>query len=107
MHAIRRLNRGPLPHRRRRHQLLWLAIRDNEDERAGARAKEKGLPATQHRAEAKLVEGATVRGWRKQSVRLALAYPDRLAPQGPGKVAGGARRIDERIGLTSGRLLWW
>lgn len=39
-------------------KLLWLAIRDIEDERARARAKEKGLPANL---------GA-----------LALAYPDRI-----------------------------
>jgi putative transposase len=40
-------------------KLLWLAIRDIEDKRARARAKEKGLSANERRAPAKLVEGAT------------------------------------------------
>jgi putative transposase len=45
-----------LPHRRRRDKLLWLAIRDIEDKRARARAKEKGLPANERRVPGRLVE---------------------------------------------------
>jgi putative transposase len=51
-------NRGHFPNDDAAIKLLWLAIRDIEDERARARAKEKGLPANL---------GA-----------LALAYPDRI-----------------------------
>ena len=61
-------------------KLLWLAIRDIEDKRARARAKEKGLPANQRRAEPRLVEGGVITGWRQALGALALAYPDRLAP---------------------------
>ena len=60
-------------------KLLWLAIRDIEDKRARQRAKEKGLPPTQRTAPGRLVEGATVQGWKAALGALALAYPDRLA----------------------------
>ena len=42
-------------------------------------AKEKGLPPTQRTAPGRLVEGATVQGWKAALGALALAYPDRLA----------------------------
>ena len=61
-------------------KLLWLAIRDIEDKRARARAKEKGLKAADRRAPGRLVEGATVTGWKAALGALALTYPDRLAP---------------------------
>ncbi len=60
-------------------KLLWLAIRDIEDKRARQRAKEKGLPPTRRTAPGRLVEGATVQGWKAALGALALAYPDRLA----------------------------
>jgi len=60
-------------------KLLWLAIRDIEDKRARARAKEKGAPRDQRKAPGKLVEGAVVQGWKQALNALALAYPDRLA----------------------------
>jgi len=50
-----------------------------EDKRARARAEERGLPAGKRKAEPKLVEGATVTGWKAALGALALAYPDRLA----------------------------
>ena len=59
-------------------KLLWLAIRDIEDKRARQRAKEKGLPPSQRRAPARLVEGAVVRGWRQALGALTLHYPERL-----------------------------
>ena len=59
-------------------KLLWLAIGDIEDKRARERAKEKGLPASDCRAPAKLVEGAVVQGWKAALGALALTYPDRL-----------------------------
>ena len=71
-------NRGHFPNDDAVVKLLWLAIRDIEDKRARERAKEKGLPANDRRAPAKLVEGAVVQGWRQALGALALAYPDRL-----------------------------
>ncbi len=60
-------------------KLLWLAIRDIEDKRARARAKEKGAPRDQRKAPGRLVEGATVHGWTQALGALALTYPERLA----------------------------
>jgi putative transposase len=71
-------NRGHFPTDDAVVKLLWLAIREIEDKRARARAKEKGLPANERRAPAKLVEGATVQGWKAALGALALTYPDRL-----------------------------
>jgi putative transposase len=71
-------NRGHFPSDDAVIKLLWLAIRDIEDKRARDRAKEKGLPAAQRRAQPRLVEGATVIGWKAALGALALAYPDRL-----------------------------
>ena len=73
-------NRGHFPNDDAAIKLLWLAIRDIEDKRARQRAKERGLPADQRRAPAKLVEGATTQGWKQALGALALAYPDRLNP---------------------------
>ena len=72
-------NRGHFPNDDAAIKLLWLAIRDIEDKRARQRAKEKGLPPTQRTAPGRLVEGATVQGWKAALGALALAYPDRLA----------------------------
>jgi putative transposase len=71
-------NRGHFPTDDAVIKLLWLAIRDVEDKRARQRAKEKGLPAGQRRAPARLVEGATVQGWRQALGALSLHYPERL-----------------------------
>jgi putative transposase len=73
-------NRGHFPNDDAVIKLLWLAIRDIEDKRARQRAKEKGLPAGERRAPARLVEGAVVQGWKQALGALALAYPDRINP---------------------------
>jgi putative transposase len=73
-------NRGHFPSDDAVIKLLWLAIRDIEDKRARARAKEAGLPADQRRAPGKLVEGSTVLGWKQALGALALAYPERITP---------------------------
>ena len=73
-------NRGHFPTDDAVIKLLWLAIRDIEDKRARARAKEKGLPPGQRRAPARLVEGAVVQGWKQALGALALHYPERLNP---------------------------
>jgi putative transposase len=64
-------------------KLLWLAIRDIEDKRARARAKERGraVPHDKRKAPGRLVEGATVPGWTRALNALAIAYPGRL-PEG-------------------------
>jgi putative transposase len=73
-------NRGHFPTDDAVIKLLWLAIQDIEDKRARQRAKEKGLPPTQRRAPARLVEGAVVPGWKQALGALALHYPERLNP---------------------------
>ena len=61
-------------------KLLWLAIRDVEDKRARARAKEaeRGVPKGQRAARGRLVEGAATQGWKAALGALSLAYPGRL-----------------------------
>jgi hypothetical protein len=59
-------------------KLLWLAIRDIEDKRARARAKEKGAPRNKRKAPGRLVEGATIQDWRQALNALAITYPGRL-----------------------------
>jgi putative transposase len=72
-------NRGHFPNDDAVIKLLWLAIRDIEDKRARQRAKEAGKPANQRKAPGRLVEGATVQGWKHALGALTIAYPDRLA----------------------------
>jgi putative transposase len=72
-------NRGHFPNDDAVIKLLWLAIRDIEDKRARARAKEKNVPKTDRTAPGRLVEGAVVQGWKAALGALAVAYPDRLA----------------------------
>ena len=71
-------NRGHFPNDDAAIKLLWLAIRDIEDKRARARAKEKGTAASRRKAPGKLVEGQAVTGWKQAFGALAIAYPDRL-----------------------------
>jgi putative transposase len=75
-------NRGHFPNDDAVVKLLWLAIRDIEDKRARARAKERGAPAHKRRAKARLVEGAVVHGWKQALNALTLAYPGRLPDTG-------------------------
>jgi putative transposase len=73
-------NRGHFPNDDAVIKLLWLAIRDIEDKRARQRVKERGTPRNQRKAPGRLVEGATVQGWKAALGALTLAYPDRLNP---------------------------
>jgi putative transposase len=73
-------NRGHFPNDDAVIKLLWLAIRDIEDKRARQRAKEQGRPRDQRTAPGRLVEGATVQGWKAALGALALTYPERLNP---------------------------
>lgn len=72
-------NRGHFPNDAAVVKLLWLAIRDIEDKRARQRAAEAGKACNERRAPGRLVEGATVHGWKACLGALAVAYPDRLA----------------------------
>jgi putative transposase len=72
-------NRGHFPNDQAVIKLLWLAIRDIEDKRARQRAKEAGKKANERKAPGRLVEGATVHGWKACLGALTIAYPDRLA----------------------------
>lgn len=72
-------NRGHFPNDESVVKLLWLAIRDIEDKRARARAKEAGRPKGQPRtAPGYLIEGATTQGWKPALGALLIAFPDRL-----------------------------
>ena len=71
-------NRGHFPSDDAVVKLLWLAIRDIEDKRARARAKETGLPKKQRKAPGRLIEGAPALGWKQALNALAIAYPGRL-----------------------------
>jgi len=73
-------NRGLFPHDQAVIKLLWLAIRDIEDKRARARAKDRGKPSSQRTAPGRLVEGGTVQGWNAAINALAEAYPGRINP---------------------------
>ena len=73
-------NRGHFPGDDAVIKLLWLAIRDIEDKRARARAAEKGLSRDKRKASGKLVEGATIQGWKQALGALSLHFPDRLDP---------------------------
>lgn len=74
-------NRGHFPSDAAAIKLLWLAIRNIEDKRARERAKEAGTPrGTSRKAAGRLVEGATVNGWKAALAELALIYPDRINP---------------------------
>jgi putative transposase len=74
-------NRGHFPNDDAVIKLLWLAIRDIEDKRARARAKEKDakVPKGERKAPGRLVEGATTQGWGPALNALVLTYPERLA----------------------------
>jgi putative transposase len=71
-------NRGHFPNDDAVVKLLWLAIRDIEDKRARARAKEQGAPRNKRKAPGRLVEGAIIQGWRQALNALAITYPGRL-----------------------------
>ena len=73
-------NRGHFPNDAAVVKLLWLAICNIEDKRARERANERGKPASERRAEPRLVEGQIVTNWKKALAQLAIAYPDRINP---------------------------
>jgi hypothetical protein len=70
-------NRGHFPTDDAVVKLLWLAICDIEDKRARARQAERGKPATQRTAPARLIEGSVTTGWKQALAALAEFCEDR------------------------------
>lgn len=73
-------NRGHFPNDGSVVKLLWLAICNIEDKRARERAKDRGKPASERRAEPKLIEGQVTTNWKQALAQLAIAFPDRINP---------------------------
>jgi len=73
-------NRGHFPNDEAVIKLLWLAICNIEDKRARERAKDRGKPAKERKAQPRLVEGQVVTNWKQALAQLAIAYPDRINP---------------------------
>ncbi len=71
-------NRGHFPSDAAAVKLLWLAIRNIEDKRARERAKQAGKSGKDRQSVPRLVEGATVNGWKAALGELALVYPERI-----------------------------
>ncbi len=78
-------NRGHFPNDDAAIKLLWLAIRDIEDKRARARAKEKGLPAEKRRAAGRLVEAPPSKAGNKPSAPSPCTTPTASAPTSTNK----------------------
>jgi putative transposase len=64
-------NRGHFPTDDAVVKLLWLAICDIEDKRARAREADKGKPANERLAPARLIEGSVTQGWKAALAALA------------------------------------
>lgn len=70
-------NRGHFPSDDAVVKLLWLAICDIEDKRARAREAERGKPANQRTAPARLIEGSVTTGWKQALAALDEFCTDR------------------------------
>lgn len=70
-------NRGHFPTDDAVVKLLWLAICDIEDKRARAREADRGKPANQRSAPARLIEGSVTAGWRQALAALDEFCQDR------------------------------
>ncbi len=73
-------NRGHFPSTESAVKLLWLAICNIEDKRAAERARDRGKPANERKAQGRLVEGQVVTSWKQALAQLAAAYPERINP---------------------------
>lgn len=75
-------NRGHFPNDQAAVKLLWLAICNIEDKRARERARlhKDRLAPRDGKTTNRLVEGATVNGWKHALGALVMAYPERLDP---------------------------
>lgn len=78
-YGIRKIikNRGHFPSDTAVVKLIWLAIRDIEDKAVRRRAKERGKPEPEPRADG-TIRATTVQGWKRALNQLATAYPDRI-----------------------------
>jgi putative transposase len=70
-------NRGHFPTDDAVVKLLWLAICDIEDKRARAREADRGKPANQRTAPARLIEGSITTGWKQALAALDQFCEDR------------------------------
>lgn len=70
-------NRGHFPTDDAVVKLLWLAICDIEDKRARAREADRGKPANERTAPARLIEGSVTAGWRQALAALDEFCQDR------------------------------
>lgn len=70
-------NRGHFPSDDAVVKLLWLAICDIEDKRARAREADRGKPANQRSAPARLIEGSVTTGWKQALAALDEFCTDR------------------------------
>jgi putative transposase len=70
-------NRGHFPSDGAVIKLLWLAIRDIEDNQAIKRAKDRGKPEPEPSRDGKL-RTTTVHGWKRALNQLAIVYPERM-----------------------------
>jgi putative transposase len=70
-------NRGHLPTDDAVVKLLWLAICDIKDKRARAREADRGKPANQRTAPARLIEGSITTGWKQALAALDEFCADR------------------------------
>jgi len=70
-------NRGHFPTDDAVVKLLWLAICDIEDKRARAREADRGKPANQRTAPARLIEGSVTAGWKQALAALDQFCDDR------------------------------
>jgi mutator family transposase len=93
-------NRGHFPNDDAVIKLLWLAIRDIEDQRARERAKEASRPRNQRKAPAKLVEGGWCRAGTPPTVRSACPFPaastqDVMSPNRDSTLCSATNRTPE------------
>lgn len=70
-------NRGHFPSDDAVIKLLWLAIRDIEDNQAYKRAKDRGKPDPEPSRDG-TIRTTTVHGWKRALNQLAIAYPERM-----------------------------
>ncbi|MEZ5185714.1 MAG: IS256 family transposase, partial [Candidatus Nanopelagicales bacterium] len=73
-YGIRKIikNRGHFPNDTAAVKLIWLAIRDIEDKAVRRRAKERGKPEPEPRADGQ-IRATTVQGWKRALNQLAAA----------------------------------
>ena len=83
---------------------MWLSIRDIEDKAVRRRAKERGKPEPEPRADGKL-HATTVQGWKRALNQLATAYPTAYPPTRNQQIARLFTRLTDKPRLST-RTIW-